>query len=378
MHKKILLCVGITILFLGTCITPSVAIDTVKKSYMPIFNGNTLYVGGTGEDNYTKIQDAIDNASDFDTVFVYNGIYYENVEINKYGITLIGEYFQHTIIDGGGIKSVILIVENNYDVTVSGFTIRNAGSNIWHDAGIEIQSGFNYITNNLIRNNPQHGVIINNRYDSMYNDISYNMFMNNSQGITLDYAMGNWLNNNIIISSGIGVFVGTSSLPSEGVWSSLNWELLTLWDEENYVYGNHIWNNDKGVVIEPWANTHVFNNTIIENDLGVLLSAPYATGCRNNYIYQNNIINNSIGMNLKQAIGGRLSSVYNNEIHHNNFIDNDENVFGNGNNIWKENYWDDWIGLKFRILRFLPYRIKGTLLKNIDWRPAKEPYDIEV
>ncbi len=48
MHKNILLCVGITILFLGMSITPSVAVDNVQKSSIPISSGHTLYVGGTG------------------------------------------------------------------------------------------------------------------------------------------------------------------------------------------------------------------------------------------------------------------------------------------------------------------------------------------
>jgi hypothetical protein len=34
-------------------------------------NGNTLYVGGSGPNNYSKIQDAIDNASGRDTIFVH-------------------------------------------------------------------------------------------------------------------------------------------------------------------------------------------------------------------------------------------------------------------------------------------------------------------
>ena len=62
--------------------------------------GNTLYVGGSGPNNYTSIQDAIDNASDGDTIYVYSGIYYENVVINK-RINLIGEDRNGTIIDGG-------------------------------------------------------------------------------------------------------------------------------------------------------------------------------------------------------------------------------------------------------------------------------------
>ena len=66
------LVIGTIFLFTGMSITPSIAVDTVKISSIPISNGKTLYVGGSGEGNYTKIQDAIDDASDGDTVFVFN------------------------------------------------------------------------------------------------------------------------------------------------------------------------------------------------------------------------------------------------------------------------------------------------------------------
>lgn len=45
--------------------------------------GTTLFVGGSGPGNYTNIQDAIDNASNWDTVFIYNGIHYEHVKVKK-------------------------------------------------------------------------------------------------------------------------------------------------------------------------------------------------------------------------------------------------------------------------------------------------------
>jgi hypothetical protein len=50
--------------------------------------GNTLYVGGDGLGNYSNIQDAIDNAMDGDTVFVYNGTYNqnENIKIDNFMI----------------------------------------------------------------------------------------------------------------------------------------------------------------------------------------------------------------------------------------------------------------------------------------------------
>jgi len=64
-------------------------------------SADTLKIGSSGCD-YTKIQDAVDNASVGDTVLVYNGIYAENVKINNKDLTIEGEDRGTTIIDGGG------------------------------------------------------------------------------------------------------------------------------------------------------------------------------------------------------------------------------------------------------------------------------------
>jgi len=97
MKKKIIIAFGIFILFLVTYINPSVAVYSIKK---PI-DGNTLYVGGTGPGNYTKIQDAVDNASAKDIVYVFNGTYNERVKIYN-SLKLIGEDRNNTIIDANG------------------------------------------------------------------------------------------------------------------------------------------------------------------------------------------------------------------------------------------------------------------------------------
>ncbi len=53
-------------------------------------NGDVLYVGGIGPNNYTHIQDAIDAANNGDTIIVYPGIYKESIIINK-NLSLLGK-----------------------------------------------------------------------------------------------------------------------------------------------------------------------------------------------------------------------------------------------------------------------------------------------
>ena len=66
-------------------ITLGIGVNTTENKLKPLFNGNTLFVGGIGLNNYTKIQDAIDNSSDGDSVYVFDDSspYFENLVINK-------------------------------------------------------------------------------------------------------------------------------------------------------------------------------------------------------------------------------------------------------------------------------------------------------
>ncbi len=86
MIKKLVICS-----FVFFLLTSMVTISEESDGGFSGCKGITLYVGGTGAGNYSTIQSAIDAASSGDTVFVYNGIYYENVVLNKDDINLIGE-----------------------------------------------------------------------------------------------------------------------------------------------------------------------------------------------------------------------------------------------------------------------------------------------
>ncbi|MBU0497435.1 MAG: right-handed parallel beta-helix repeat-containing protein, partial [Candidatus Thermoplasmatota archaeon] len=91
----------------------------------PIMNRGTLYVGGSGPGNYSKIQTAIDAASQGDTIFVYDDSspYNENIKITK-SIQLIGENRDTTIINGMYNYFNIELAADT--VTISGFNLINA------------------------------------------------------------------------------------------------------------------------------------------------------------------------------------------------------------------------------------------------------------
>lgn len=90
-------------------ITSSTGTNEVEYSLTTV-GKITLYVRGDGPENYTKIQYALDNASDGDLVFVYDDSspYFENLVVNV-TIDLTSEDRYSTIIDGGENDNVIQI-----------------------------------------------------------------------------------------------------------------------------------------------------------------------------------------------------------------------------------------------------------------------------
>jgi len=149
--------------------------------------GNTLYVGGNGSGNYTSIQEAINNATYGDTVFVYSGTYYENVVIDKM-LILRGEDRNLTIIDGSYNDNVINI--NSGGVQVTDFTIKHGIrgiyayrilSNGYH--GVIFRANGNFIVESIIMSNSLYGVFFDS---AKYCRIRGNTISNNTQGIYLN------------------------------------------------------------------------------------------------------------------------------------------------------------------------------------------------
>jgi len=339
---KRILTIGIILLFIGMSISSSTGFNVREQSIKPL-NGKTLYVGGSGPGNYTKIQDAIDNASDGDTVYVYDDSspYYENLIVNK-SVTLTGENKDTTIIDGGGIKDVVYVSAD--EVYISGFTIQNSGCGTYpYYAGIGIFSISNTITGNIISSNQGDGIYLN---FSNNNIITGNTIVNNEKdGIRLRGSDNNIITSNTIQDHhwnfGIGFYYSNSNTIIDNNIRN-NAVGLLLWGHRNTVTGNIIISN---LAADIWArftkSSTIKGNIVSSNNWYGLFFERENTG---NTITDNTISNHYEGIYLNwdshrntirgniisnNLLGINISSSFN-VILKNNFLNNERHAFFSG------------------------------------------------
>ena len=278
-------------------------------------NGTTLYVGGSGLGNYTTIQSAIDNANDNDTVFMYSGMYYEAVVINK-SINLFGEDRNNTIIEGW-LESKSVSITCDW-ILLSGFTLYGlyldsssnntiTGNTITHsiDYGLTLHdsSRYNTIVENTITNNTRSGIDLN--YGSNRNNIVGNTITHNSGGINLD-SSSNTITGNIITSNTAwGISLGGINNTVTGntiTNNSHNGISLAGYGSGNNTVKENIitHNNENGISLSFSSdNNIIMKNTITNNtDYGINLFYYEGYFSKNNTIQSNTIKNNSIGMCL--------------------------------------------------------------------------------
>lgn len=306
--KKILT-LSLMLMFLLMTVSSANEVYLEKQTNYPMPMGVTLYVGGSGPNNYTKIQDAVDNAVDGDTVFVYNGKYYENVVINK-TINLTGEDRNKTIIDGGGNVNVVYIEYDTDWVNISGFTIRCSGNNP-SDAGIYVITNFNTISDNTIYNNSL-GIYL----DGINNTISKNVIKYNRYiGISIE-SSDNLITNNNILNNDIGIWIfhDNNNISFNNI--SKNGRGISGWNIfNNFIFANIISSNNlEGIDLENAYNTTISYNIIFSN----LGSGIDFETCRRNNVTDNIITNNEYGLNF--WYGNTNNIIINNSIISNDII----------------------------------------------------------
>jgi len=239
----------------------------------------TWTVDDDGGADFTSIQAAINAASPGDTIFVYNGTYYEHPYVSKDDLTIVGENKNNTIIDGNGFGAVLRVYADN--VIIRGFRVQNGGWGWFYSEGSGIYLGFSHVLTRFC--NISDNIVSNCRYGislwrSRYNTIKGNTISDANQGISFDAVRDNTVVGNVISN---GVQVGGYPPYGIQVWGG----------DENVVKGNTISNSQYGIVLWESDNNIVSENTISETEIGVFIGH-----CDYDQVIGNRISNSTVGI----------------------------------------------------------------------------------
>lgn len=305
---------------------------------------------------FDTIQEGVDIAGSGDIIYVSSGTYYEEVEIKKSFISLIGEN-GGAIIDGNGTGYGLWIgrVPPNYaeNVSLIGFTVQNflrgitfvrcrnaffrnnsLIDNVYNFADFSLQVN-DIDTSNTVDGKPMY-VWIGQRDRMVPADAGYVEVINSVNVTVKDLNMTN---------NGQGVlFKNTTDSVIENVFVSNNWDGICLdnWSRDNTIVGNTVSNNFIfGIYSHTSSSNLILSNVISENLYGIFLE-NYS---RNNTIVNNTIKDNKWGVYLNDA------SSENNTFYHNNFVNNTNQARARNaesENTWdydaEGNYWSDYAG----------------------------------
>lgn len=269
---------------------------------------------------YSSIQEAINNATDGDTINISSGLYYERLTINK-PLTLEGEDKDTTIVDARGNGTVFDVVSES--VTITDFTIQGSGCSCAEYAGIYARPGSRNL--NLTKNS-----VVNNGYgikvvNASNFTLSHNEITDNSIGIEIRYSSGNAIIGNKIADNVYGLNLN----PSCG----------------NIIVGNNITSNTiLDAMLRSSSNDNIFKqNKLIASWCGIRLYSSF-----NNTFNGNLLAHNNIGIDTQNATGNDFyqNSFTDNNLHIQFFEDEPSlpNTWDNGN-ITGGNYWSNYNGI---------------------------------
>jgi len=319
----------------------TVCLVVMAFSTFGIASAATLYVN-PGE----SIQTAVTVANSSDTIIVRDGMYTENIDVNKI-LTIQSENgFENCIVQTANSNDHVFSISSSH-VTISGFTVVNATGN--DKAGIYLSnvehctitgnnvtenyygiacmgaiSHHNNFTNNTVSYNFQHGILLDS---SLYNTLAYNAVFNNtgSSGIRLGESHHNEIvHNNFTANSGEGMEIDRSennsilhnsvSCNSQGggvvLYAASNNNLVQaniFFDNEHY--GINVNGGPSGIVYERCENITIKDNTVYGTD-GIGLGLNNLT---DSWIENNTVFNNMDGIIVQVSqnntiIGNNASS----------------------------------------------------------------------
>jgi parallel beta-helix repeat protein len=316
--------------------------------------GGRWYVGGSGSGNFTRIQDAINQSSDGDTIYIYSlsSPYYESLMVNR-NLSLVGEQKETTVIDGGDANTIVFLYNTS---RVTNLTIIGGYVGVYLHADdceitnnilknsffcIDIDSDNNRVRQNHIihQNFTGYGILVN----GVENYVSWNIIENTTKaGIDID-------------NKGYNSRIEHNTLRGAGIESQGNKNTIS----NNTLDGQDL--NEIGMFLNGLnSNTVMYNRIEHYTFSGISIESGYG-----NFIFKNIVSSNKNGIIVK----GRTNIIMNND-----FLKNNHSAFFyllSFFNIWKGNYWNRGLILPHVIIGRLFFSIIPWL--NVDWRPALQP-----
>ncbi|GGG43101.1 nitrous oxide reductase family maturation protein NosD [Christiangramia forsetii] len=328
------------------------------------------------------LTEAVENARDFDTIFVKKGIYKEyNIGITK-PLTIIGE--ENAMIDGENNGEIITIQADN--VTIDGLKIVNVGTSYTTDyAAVRVVKSENFLLRNLkleqlffglYLEKAKNGKIFNN---TIIGDAKEEFSSGN--GIQLWYCQNVEVAGNKVQGVRDGIYLEFSDeiTISDNISSNnLRYGLHFMFSNHDTYVNNLFENNGAGVAVmfskfitmkgntfrKNWGtasfglllkeinDSEILNNNFEENTVGINIEGSN----RVNYIH-NDFKNNGWAVKVRGAC-------YNNIFESNNFLYNSFDVSYNSRlneNNFDRNYWSNYTG----------YDLDRNGIGDVPYRPVK-------
>ena len=327
--KKIILLIIILIL-------QSFLINSIAKS-----SNNIIYVDDDNTDGpwdgsfdypFQYIQDGVNAAYQSNAVFVFPGLYDEDIIIHKQ-IKLVGKDKEKTIISSNK-SSEFLILESVNNTIIENLTFSCDNQERLDIIKMKnctkcIISNIKIISQKIQRS----ALIVNGSYNIIKNVTITGRFI--FSGIELFYTDFNSIINNSIESSGGGILIHRS--------------------HNNIISSNIITNNTNGIYIEEGNQNHITKNILEGNDRGLFSSYSIK-----NIIEKNNFIENN-----EQAKFTKLL----------------KKGFLPPNN-WINNFWDDYKGFLIKPIPGIIYipniHLIGFFIPwlEFDLSPSNEPLNL--
>jgi len=317
------------------------------------------YSKGTAEQPFKTIQDAIDYASDGDTIYVFLGLYEEHIIVDK-EVHLWGGVEGDTIIEeDDDIRYTVEIRADN--VTFQDFFLTDEHEYKTSPIGalVSIQAENVVLTGNTFNNTDSFGVHLDSTADGAI--ISGNQMSDMEKGIYVKSSTNDILNNLVTNCTDTGIHLFSTAHNRlydnqiEGCLHGIRAESCTYINMSNNTFSE---NEYDAIQITDCTKPIIKNNEIIENpSVGIYLESDQGSIINNMFTENNrgislkgtsNIIHSNTFLSNTGAGIYALSTSQLNTIYNNTFEENGKTAEEHGDNTWydadsmKGNYWDDY------------------------------------